>query len=301
VVIVVVPSDFPQKSNGNLNRELFEEAGITVAEAVTRSPRTAVPTTEPGANARSKSFFERAIAAEWHKQVPSIIETGRWVLEAQEELDRDVFKTMRMPFSERTAQALKRIAKHPVLSNPAHHGALPACWRTLDELIRQADGNDELLEAALANGRIRPDLQRKNIREALGLPPKPSRGGSKGSGKGDELPPDPVAIWATLKKVDKEKILGSEGRTGLAKLVPTEMMSDLADHAIRQQVVWASTKIRPAITFTAILRTALDPATTDAGAVIARFNARLESLGLDLHDISVAVRMKGQGKRGEKH
>ena len=40
-MIVVVPNNFPQKSNGNLNRELFEEAGIAVAETVTRSPGTA--------------------------------------------------------------------------------------------------------------------------------------------------------------------------------------------------------------------------------------------------------------------
>jgi hypothetical protein len=276
--------------------ELFEAGGVAIAEAGTRSPGTA-DETRSGANARTKTFFEKAIAAEWRKQVPSIVETGRWIIEAQEELPRELFRALYMPFSERTAQALKRIGKHPVLSNPAHHGALPSCWRTLDELIRQADGNDELLETALADGRIRPDLQRKDIREALGLPPKPSRQGSKGNSKENEPPPDPVAIWATFEKASKKTILEGEGRAGLAKLVPAEMMTDLADHAIRQQMVGASTKIKPAVTFTAILRTALDPTTADAGAVIARFNARLKSLGLDLHDISVAVKMKGKKGR----
>jgi hypothetical protein len=295
-VIGVIPSNSPGKSNGQLTAEMFEAAGVAVGEAKPAIP--AEPTAGQikfGANTRSKSFFESAIAAEWRKQVPSIVETGRWIIEAQEELPRQIFWALHMPFSKRTAQALKRIAKHPVLSNPAHHGALPACWRTLDELIRQADGNDELLEAALANERIHPSLQRKDIREALDLPPKPPRGGSKGNGKGNEPPPDPAVIWGTFSNTDKTAIFMSEGRTGLAALIPIEMMADLADHAIRQEMVGASPRPKPAVTLTAILRASLDPA-NDTAAAFERFTAKLKSLGLDLHDISIAVRGRGRGR-----
>jgi hypothetical protein len=49
------------------------------------------------------------------------------------------------------------IAKHPVLSKATHVSCLPPEWGTLYELTKL---DDAILERALAEGRIHPDLQR---------------------------------------------------------------------------------------------------------------------------------------------
>jgi hypothetical protein len=119
---------------------------------------------------------------------------------------------------------------------------------------------------------------------------------SNPSAPGPNPGPKLAKVWPVSTREEKSEVLDQEGRAGLAKLLSTEMMDVLANHSIRQEMVGASTKLKPAITFTAILRTALDPATADAGAVIARFSTKLKSLGLDVHDISVAVKRQQKGR-----
>jgi hypothetical protein len=280
-----------QKINGQLTPERFTDGGVAIAG-------TAVPPIAPfGRNTHDRAFFENAISGEWRKQVASIVATGKWLLQAKEELNDHDFATLKLPFSVRVSQMLRQIASNPVLSDPAKFTSLPPSWFTLALLARLPD---QRLRAMIADGRIHPKLQQTEARELCGAS---SKGARKGKGqKGDDQdnpPPDPIVIWGTFSPTDKEKILKSEGRAGLVKLVP-DLVVDLVDHAIRQEMVGASTKVKPAVTFTAILRTALDPSTMDPDAVLDRFTARLKSLGLDLHDVSVAVRAKGQGKRREK-
>jgi hypothetical protein len=282
-----------QKINGQLTPDRFVDGGVAIAEP-------AVPATTPfGRNTHDRAFFETVIAVEWRKQVSAIVATGKWLLQAKEELNEHDFAALKLPFSARISQMLRQIASNPVLSDPAKFTSLPPCWFTLVLLSRLPD---QRLRAMIADGRIHPELQQKEARALCGAS---SKGRRKGKGQDQEgndqdiWSLDPVVIWSTFSPTDKEKILKSEGRTGLVKLAP-DLVVDLVDHAIQQEIVFASTKLKPAVTFTAILRTALDPATADAGAVIARFSAKLKSLGLDLHDVSVAVRAKGQGKRREK-
>jgi hypothetical protein len=153
---------FPRGQATKLTKELFENAGIKVAD---RQQYTRVPAPTPfGANARSKQYFENEIPQAWQRQVRAIIATGHLLNQAADELDRDDFAALKLPFTVRTAQMLRRIAGHPILS--ANHGSLPACWRTLYELTKLPD---DLLRVALRDGRIHPKLQRKDIRTEVQL------------------------------------------------------------------------------------------------------------------------------------
>jgi len=269
--------DLGARRAGKLTVELFEDAGVVVGDVVT-------PTAPVGQNVHSKSFFENAISTEWRKNVASIIQTGKLLNQAKDELDPDVFDGLKLPFSPRVAQMLRRIAGHLFILDPANHGSLPPCWRTLYELTK---ASDDQLRRARADGRLHPDLQRKDVRGTiLGLPPRPARGARA------EVPLDPVAVWAAFSPADKRAVLDSEGRRGLAALISPELMVDLADHLIRLEMVGASTKLRPAVGLTSILRATLDPA-IDPGVVFERFKARLKSLGLTLHDVSVALKKQG--------
>jgi hypothetical protein len=101
---------------------------------------------------------------------PSVNDYEGWyyLLQAREELDRDVYNALRLPFGLRTRQRLIAIAIHPVLAT--HVSQLPPCWGTLYALTEL---EDDVLRAALVDGRINPRLQRNEIRtKVLLLPPK---------------------------------------------------------------------------------------------------------------------------------
>lgn len=63
--------------------------------------------------------------------------------------------------SERIAQMLMELSRHPVISNASNYSHLPPSYNTLYEL-KQLDS--PLLEAAIQQGRIHPELERKQAR-----------------------------------------------------------------------------------------------------------------------------------------
>jgi len=150
-----------------------------------------------GQNTHSKSFFEAAIAAEWRSSVTGIVRTGGLLNQAKDELDPDVFRALKLPFSLRAAQMLRRIAGHPFISDAANHGSLPPCWRTLYELCK---AKDAVLEAARRHGWLHADLQRKDVRTSiLGLPPREAR---KKSGQTDPI----ATVLAGLRALTDEQL-----------------------------------------------------------------------------------------------
>jgi hypothetical protein len=75
-----------------------------------------------------------------------------------------------LPFNERTAQRLMKIAEHPVLSNATHVSHLPTSWGTLYELSK---ATPKLLEAKIQDGTITPRLERSQVaRKIFGKIPK---------------------------------------------------------------------------------------------------------------------------------
>jgi hypothetical protein len=270
--------------NGKLTAEIFAAAGIPVGVR----PAPAV-TDGFGTNARSKSFFEGAIAAEWRKNVASIIQTGKLLNQAKDELDRDVFAALMVPFEPRVSQMLRRIAAHPVLSNPANFSSLPPCWRTLYELTKLSDA---LLRAALADGRIHPSLKQKEVRGLRGLPPAGTKT-SETDGQ-EEAPVDPVAVWKTFSPADKTTILDGEGRTGLANLVSPTLLAELVDHAIGQQINTApAPNAKLQVTLTNILIHAVYAYTTDdILRAFTAFRNKCRANHLDPRDVSITFRKK---------
>jgi hypothetical protein len=60
----------------------------------------------------------------------------------------------------RSAQMLMKVAGHPVLAKTNHGSLLPPSWRTLYELTKLPDA---VLRKALTDGRIHPDMQRREV------------------------------------------------------------------------------------------------------------------------------------------
>lgn len=92
------------------------------------------------------------------KQAKADCSHGEWG-----ELTGDTTGKPLLPFSPRTARRLKSIAANAALSNRAHGPDLPASWRTL-AVLASLDADD--IKAAIADGDIHPDMERKDA-EAL--------------------------------------------------------------------------------------------------------------------------------------
>ncbi|SFJ53221.1 hypothetical protein [Bradyrhizobium sp. Gha] len=109
--------------------------------------------------------YVKDIHHHWGRAVQSIIATGCILLAAKEgphRLQHGTFEAMvrsKLPFSERTAQMLMKIAGHPVLSNPKHVSLLPPSWGTLYELTKLPDNK---LLTGIRDGTITPKLERRD-------------------------------------------------------------------------------------------------------------------------------------------
>ena len=78
----------------------------------------------------------------WQGAVESIVETGRRLAESKIRAGHGNWLPTvdLLPFSERTAQALMQISRHPDLSNPQYIADLPAAWGTLARLAQLPAG-----------------------------------------------------------------------------------------------------------------------------------------------------------------
>jgi hypothetical protein len=99
------------------------------------------------------------ITSAWQKATASIIETGRLLIEAKKKVGHGSWLDLvaKLPFSDRTADHLMKIARHPVLSHPTHLSNLPPSWGTLHRLTALPDRE---LKQLLQNGTINCETQR---------------------------------------------------------------------------------------------------------------------------------------------
>jgi N6-adenosine-specific RNA methylase IME4 len=119
--------------------------------------------------------FASRIAQCWKKSVEAIIEAGRLLIQAKKLLPHGEFGAMieaRLPFGACTARRLIAIAADRRISNRAHAHVLPPHWGTLYELTKL---DDVAFEARIADGSIRPDMERRDIASAVKLERRETR------------------------------------------------------------------------------------------------------------------------------
>ena len=123
-------------------------------------------------NARSWQEYQELINKAWAKGPAAYNETAERLVEAKAELARDVFESLtklnRLNFDSSVSRKLLCIGKNRVLCCAPGH-KLPAGWTIAYELSK---ARDDVLKAALADGRINPRMKRKDAVE-LHTPAKP--------------------------------------------------------------------------------------------------------------------------------
>lgn len=177
---------------------------------------TEAPTLEIVRENPELDWSER-ICASWRKSVEAIVETGRLLVQAKQELPHGGFETMvetKLPFGKRTARMLMQIANHPVLADRNHGADLPASWRTLAELSKLSEAE---LRPALAQHKIRPDLKREDVPKIRAWA---KRGGVEPQRRArrqkPEPKPRPASAW-DLTRSALEEVTEIMGRTALAQ------------------------------------------------------------------------------------
>jgi len=115
--------------------------------------------------------YSLQIREAWQKSVSGIIETGQLLNAAKAELGEKSWRWLcsksnpdRVPFTHATAVKIATIARHTLIASGSHVNHLPQSWGTLYELTRLPD---HILTRSLADGRIRPETQRKDIKALL--------------------------------------------------------------------------------------------------------------------------------------
>lgn len=123
----------------------------------------------------SRAYWAERIGAAWRSSVEGILQTGRELIEAKAELPHGEFEAMvatELPFGSRTARRLMTVARDPRISERTHGSVLPPSWRTLYELTKLPD---DQFEARIADGTIRSDMQRADLKRSAWQPPAPTQ------------------------------------------------------------------------------------------------------------------------------
>ena len=111
--------------------------------------------------------YAQRINACQRKGVESIIECGRLLIAAKDELKHGEFLRMienNLAFKRSTAQAFMRVASDGRITKYQRAGCLPAHWSTLAKLTQLPDA---AFEARIADGTIHPGLERRPAVEMI--------------------------------------------------------------------------------------------------------------------------------------
>jgi hypothetical protein len=186
-------------------------------------------------NTRSWKVFAELINTSWRKGVDAFIATGRYLLEAKAELDRDVFEALEkrhLDFDPSVGRKLMGIAQNRLIC--AHGHKLPPCWTTIYELSKL---DDSVLETGLADGTIHRGMKRKDVAALRSRDDSKNEGEDEvdeteeamGSGNGSTEEETLEAHWNRAAKEVRTAFLDAIGVSGVLSAMSAEFGRDLRD------------------------------------------------------------------------
>lgn len=148
------------------------------------------------------------ISAAWRKSAEAFIETGHLLNTAKEQLSHGDWMPLvrELPFSERTAQMLMRIARDKRIANPQNISYLPPSWSVLHELTKL---DDQTFSAMLSDGSINPSMTKlvadngvwlEKHRKGVRLKKLPKKFAKAPPKKAKAAPPRPQPLSAETAK-----------------------------------------------------------------------------------------------------
>jgi hypothetical protein len=247
-----------------------------------------------GSNTLSRAQHRGRINDAWLKGEAAYIETGRFLLAAKAELDRDAFKVLvkELDFDPANGRKFMRVAARPILRAPAHK--IPPSWTSRYELSKL---NDDGLEAAIADGRVHRKMTRK---DAIAIRKPADKG--QAAPQTSKLEIARAALNALSKDERTEFVRGEPVELFLAGM-SDDQRTTLAERLIGQQIENASPVIASAsgkkllASLTSTFYAGLGQADPAAGAqALTMIKRKLEANGHTFKDI-VITWAKPQTKR----
>lgn len=127
-----------------------------------------------GKNAKIEEYRNK-VTASWKKATEGIIDTGLYLLEAEESLGKIGFRDLRRELEDNNIMSssviskIMGIARNPVLTNPEYRSNLPPSYATLYLLSQQ---DHIALEGKIVDREITPDTEQREVKELFGAPTK---------------------------------------------------------------------------------------------------------------------------------
>jgi len=120
-------------------------------------------------NEKALTDWRARIELAWQKSVASVIEVGKLIKQAKDELgvSYSLLET-ELPFSSTVAAFLVKIAEHPVLSNPVYFNKLPNSYNTLYHLT--SVDNKQLVKQ-IESGEISPNYTLHSAKSLRAISP----------------------------------------------------------------------------------------------------------------------------------
>jgi hypothetical protein len=282
--------------NGKLTTGLFEAAGVAVTAAVP----AAVSSLKVGEHQPSKAEVLRR----GDEAMTRLAEGRSWA---------DWIAVMRVLDIARTTAMLEANSNKP--QGPKYRAAISK-WYRLHETYQAIDKSDRsrLLKCfdnldAINGWREKhvPEPQRLKLNYPTQVlsrweswkkkQAETGKGEGKGGGGGGGPPAGPklVDLWPGASDEDRCKLFDLAGRGGLAKYVSSDLLAELADHAIGQQINAAAptNSKNLLVTLTQILIQAVYAPDQDAMCVaFAAFRRKCKASRLDPRNVCVSFRKK---------
>lgn len=148
--------------------------------------------------------FTLKIASAWHKATESIIETGKYLLDAEQQLSKAEFRDLRRTLEDKRIMSgsviskILGIARNQVLTNPEYQNFLPPSYATL-YLLSQQDEN--ILQDKIVNNEISAEIEQKDVKIIFNTSGESTVGSTKQ--KTTSLT-NTIALKGDFSKVSKE-------------------------------------------------------------------------------------------------
>jgi hypothetical protein len=186
--------------------------------------------TSANSNVRSWRDFVSLIRGLWRNGPYDFIAVGL-LLAAKEELARDALAAMikdKLDFDSSVGRKLMRIATNATLCAPGCN--LPPNWTILHILAQLPE---DVLKAALADGRIRSGMSRKDAL-ALKPPKKPAPESTAAAAKTSlsAAPAELSAIWGKTPADQRQVFLDRIGCENLCAAMSNTLRADFHDRAV---------------------------------------------------------------------
>lgn len=197
-------------------------------------------------NARTWQDFADLINSAWQRGVSFIFQTGEYLIEAHEVLDRREFEALvqlKLDFDASVARKLMRIAGNPILCAHVHKDKLPPCWSTLYELSKLEDDD---LRAAIADGVVSPKMQRRDAIALRKTQTADSEDTGQDTASGAAVVDVPIESlfdhWTRLDKAERAVFLDQIGVDAILQNMSADFGREL-----RARVPPNTTKRRPSL------------------------------------------------------